>query len=230
MRRKTVIIRYDLPLTEVVFGFYDRMKSVSRGYASLDYEPRATSRRIWCGLTCWSTVTGLIRFPRWSTARLVHQGPHLCIKMKGADPDAAVRVASRCAGLARDRQDGGKALRKNVTAKCYGGGHQRKRKCWRSRRKVRTDEAGRKRGNSARGIPGHPQGSNEHDSQVFSTWRRHQHWRRAKDEASIHQKSRRILKRRSYRIPQTVAAEIESAVAEVESAGKGDDFERLRER
>ena len=67
-------------------------------------------------------------------------------------------------------------------------------------------------------------------AKFFSTWRRHQHWRRAKDEGKhLTKESRRILKRRSYRIPQTVAAEIESAVAEVESAGKGDDFERLRE-
>jgi signal peptidase I len=58
----------------------------------------------------------------------------------------------------------------------------------------------------------------------------HRQWRRAKDEGKhLVKESRRILKRRSYRIPQTVAAEIESAVAEVESAGKGHDFERLRE-
>ncbi len=65
---------------------------------------------------------------------------------------------------------------------------------------------------------------------LWSAWRMHRHWRRAKDEGKhLVKESRRILKRRSYRIPQTVAAEIEAAVAEVESAGKGDDFERLRE-
>ncbi len=67
-------------------------------------------------------------------------------------------------------------------------------------------------------------------TKLFSAWRMHRHWRRARDEGKhLTKESRRILKRRSYRIPQTVAAEIESAVAAVESSGKGDDFERLRE-
>jgi len=53
---------------------------------------------------------------------------------------------------------------------------------------------------------------------------------RARDEGKhLVRESRRILKRRSYRIPQTVADEIGLAVAEVESAAKGDDFERMRE-
>jgi signal peptidase I len=67
-------------------------------------------------------------------------------------------------------------------------------------------------------------------SKLWSAWRMHQYWRRARDEGKhLVKESRRILKRRSYRIPQMVAAEIETAVAAVESAGKGDDFERLRE-
>jgi signal peptidase I len=67
-------------------------------------------------------------------------------------------------------------------------------------------------------------------SNIWSAWRTRRYWNRAKDEGKhLVKESRRILKRRSYRIPQTVAAEIESAVAAVESAGRGSDFERLRE-
>jgi signal peptidase I len=67
-------------------------------------------------------------------------------------------------------------------------------------------------------------------TKLWSAWRTHKYWNRARDEGKhLVKESRRILKRRSYRIPQTVAAEIELAVADVESAAKGDDFERMRE-
>ena len=67
-------------------------------------------------------------------------------------------------------------------------------------------------------------------TKLWTAWQTHQQWRRARDEGKhLVKESRRILKRKSYRIPQTVGSEIELAVAEVESAGKGGDFERLRE-
>ena len=67
-------------------------------------------------------------------------------------------------------------------------------------------------------------------TKLWSAWRPRQQWRRARDEGKhLVKEARRILRRRSYRIPQTVAAEIESAAADVELAGKGGDFERLRE-
>jgi len=65
---------------------------------------------------------------------------------------------------------------------------------------------------------------------LWSAWQMRRSWRRAKDEGRhLVKESRRILKRKRYRIPQTVAAEIETAALAVESAGKRDDFERLRE-
>jgi len=67
-------------------------------------------------------------------------------------------------------------------------------------------------------------------TKLWTAWRTHRYWNRARDEGKhLVRESRRILKRRSYRIPQTVADEIGLAVAEVESAAKGDDFERMRE-
>ena len=67
-------------------------------------------------------------------------------------------------------------------------------------------------------------------TKLWSAWRAHRYWSRARDEGKhLVKESRRILKRRSYRIPETVAAEIELAVTDVESASKGDNFERMRE-
>jgi len=125
-----VVIEYSLPLAEVVFDFFDQLKTVSRGYASLDYE--IEEEKISDLVKVEVMVNGE---PVDALSIIVHKersqsrGRVLCKKMKEIIPRQQFQVAIQAAigGKIIARETLG-ALRKDVTAKCYGGDISRKRK------------------------------------------------------------------------------------------------------
>lgn len=125
-----VRVVYEMPLAEVVFGFYDRLKTMSRGYASLDYEPAGyrTSDLV--------RLDVMVNGERVDALSIVahrdnayYRGTELCTKMKDVVPrqmyDVAIQAAIGSRIVSRQTV---KAMRKDVTAKCYGGDITRKKK------------------------------------------------------------------------------------------------------
>ena len=133
------MIHYHLPLNEIIYDFFDALKSRSRGYASFDYEMLGyeQSELVKLDILINKEEVDALSFIVHS-ATAYERGRKMCEKLKEEIQDSFLRSRSRQQWehkiIARETV---RAMRKDVLAKCYGGDISRKKSCWKNRKKER---------------------------------------------------------------------------------------------
>ena len=141
MGTKRMMIHYDLPLSEIVYDFFDRLKSITRGYGSFEYEVAGlrTSKLVKLDIRLNGEVVDALSIIVHKD-RAYHRGKILCERLRKTinrqQFDVAIQAAIGNKIISRETV---KAVRKDVTAKCYGGDISRKRKL------LQKQKAGKKR-------------------------------------------------------------------------------------
>ena len=157
---RRVELVFDLPLAEVLFDFYDKLKSISRGYASFDYEflaYRATDLVKLDILVAGERVDALSMLIHKERAH--QRARRACERLKKEIPRQLFKVPIQGAiGGKIISRETVSALRKDVTAKCYGGDITRKKKLLEKQKEgKKTNEAGRQRCHTPVSVYGGPQ-------------------------------------------------------------------------